>query len=98
MAKVPKNNDIKKARQEIQRRYDDEIKRKLYSQTFKKVANNDPRYGGIITNAAMLSMTSGPKRTHPVARGAWVLEVVFNDPPPPPHNDVPPVKEEENER
>lgn len=98
LAKVPKNNDINKARQEIQRRYDDEIKRKLYSQTFKRVANNDPRYGGIITNAAMLSMTSGPKRTHPVARGAWVLGVVFNDPPPPPPNDVPPLKEEENEK
>ena len=98
LAKVPKNNDINKARQEIQRRYDDEIKRKLYSQTFRRVANNDPRYGGIITNAAMLSMTSGPKRTHPVARGAWVLGVVFNDPPPPPPNDVPPLKEEENEK
>lgn len=98
LAKVPKNNDINKARQEIQRRYDDEIKRKLYSQTFKRLPNDDPRYGGIITNAAMLSMTSGPKRTHPVARGAWVLGVVFNDPPPPPPNDVPPLQEDENEK
>ena len=40
-------------------------------------------------------MTSGPKRTHPVARGAWVLGVVFNDPPPPPPNDVPPLQEDE---
>jgi hypothetical protein len=42
----------------------------------------------------MLSMTSGPKRTHPVARGAWIIEVIFNDPPEPPPNDVPPLAEE----
>jgi len=40
-------------------------------------------------------MTSGPKRTHPIARGAWVIEVIFNDPPPPPPNDVPPLNEEQ---
>ncbi|NCG26492.1 MAG: DUF1588 domain-containing protein [Verrucomicrobiales bacterium] len=98
LKKIPKNADPNKARQEIQRRYDDEIRKKLYSQTFQRVTTTDPRYGGIITNAAMLSMTSGPKRTHPVARGAWVLGVVFNDPPPPPPNDVPPLKEEENDK
>jgi hypothetical protein len=43
----------------------------------------------------MLSMTSGPKRTHPIARGAWVIEVIFNDPPPPPPNDVPPLNEDQ---
>ena len=42
----------------------------------------------------MLSMTSGPKRTHPIARGAWVIEVIFNDPPPPPPNNVPPLNED----
>ena len=45
------------------------------------VATTNPRYGGVITNAAVLSMTSGPLRTQPIARGAWVIEVVFNDPP-----------------
>jgi hypothetical protein len=39
-------------------------------------------------------MTSGPRRTHPIARGAWIIEVIFNDPPPPPPNDVPPLKED----
>jgi len=57
----------------------------------------DPRYGGIITNAAVLSMTSGPLRTQPIARGSWIIEVVFNDPPPPPPNNVPPLKEDNNE-
>jgi hypothetical protein len=41
-----------------------------------------------------MSMTSGPKRTHPVARGVWIIEVIFNDPPSPPPNDVPPLNEE----
>lgn len=67
----------------------------MRSQTFERVAASDPRYGGVITNAAMLSMTSGPKRTHPVARGAWIIEVIFNDPPPPPPNDVPSLNEEQ---
>jgi hypothetical protein len=58
------------------------------------VAITDVRYGGVITNAAMLSMTSGPTRTHPIARGAWVVEVIFNNPPDPPPNDVPPLNEE----
>ena len=52
------------------------------------------RYGGIITSAAMLSMNNGTHRTHPIARGAWIIEVIFNDPPPPPPNDVPPLNED----
>jgi len=44
----------------------------------------------------MLSMNSGPKRTHPIARGAWVIEVIFNDPPPPPPNDIPPLNEDDS--
>ena len=47
--------------------------------------------GGIITNAAVMTMTSGPERTQPVTRGAWVAGVVFNDPPEPPPADVPPL-------
>ena len=46
----------------------------------------------------MLSMTSGPKRTHPIARGAWIIEVILNDPPPPPPNGVPPLKDDGNSR
>ena len=52
----------------------------------------------MITNAATLIMTSGPKRTHPIARGAWIIEVIFNDPPPPPPNDVPPLNEDSFDR
>ena len=66
----------------------------MRSTDYKRVPVNDPRYGGIITNAAVMTMTSAPKRTQPISRGAWVIEVIFNDPPPPPPNDVPPLDEE----
>ncbi len=92
--KIPASTDVKKIQQDANRKFDDEIRAKLRSQTFERVDASDPRYGGVITNAAMLSMTSGPKRTHPIARGAWIIEVIFNDPPPPPPNDVPPLNED----
>lgn len=92
--KVPQNRDPQQLQQNEQRRFDEEILARMRAREFERVAVADPRYGGVITNAAMLSMTSGPKRTHPIARGAWVIEVILNDPPPPPPNDVPPLNEE----
>lgn len=91
---VPENRDPRRAQQDAQKNFDEDIRTQLRSQTFRRGASTDPRYGGVITNAAMLSMTSGPKRTHPIARGAWIIEVIFNDPPPPPPNDVPPLNED----
>ncbi len=91
---LPKPRDPRKVQEEINRRYDDEMRDRLRDGTFQRVAAKDPRYGGVITSAAMLSMTSGPRRTHPIARGAWIIEVIFNDPPPPPPNDVPPLNED----
>lgn len=91
---VPANRDPAQVQQQRNREFDDAIRAKLRDQVFRRVAVKDPRYGGIITNAAMLSMTSGPRRTHPIARGAWMIEVIFNDPPPPPPNDVPPLNED----
>ena len=95
LKKVPRNQDLKNARRDTVRRFDDEMRKKMRSPTFDRVAASDPRYGGVITNAAMLSMTSGPTRTHPIARGVWVIEVIFNDPPAPPPNDVPPLNEDD---
>ncbi|MCH7725412.1 MAG: DUF1588 domain-containing protein [Planctomycetes bacterium] len=94
LKQIPPSRDPAKAQQNAQKWFEDEIRNKMRSRTFERVAASDPRYGGVITNAAMLSMTSGPKRTHPIARGAWIIEVIFNDPPPPPPNDVPPLNEE----
>jgi hypothetical protein len=95
---VPQPQDAGKLQQEATRKYEGVIRNKMRSQTFERVPASDPRYGGVITNAAMLSMTSGPKRTHPIARGAWIIEVIFNDPPPPPPNDVPPLNEESSSK
>ncbi|MDA0590415.1 MAG: DUF1592 domain-containing protein [Planctomycetota bacterium] len=62
-------------------------------QLFKRVPLDDPRRGGVITNAAIMTMTSTPTRTQPITRGAWVNAVIFNDPPEPPPADVPPLPE-----
>ena len=94
LKRAPKPRDVNQHRADAQRRFEDELRNKMRSRAFKRVEIEDPRYGGVITNAAMLSMTSGPKRTHPVARGVWIIEVIFNDPPAPPPNDVPPLDEQ----
>ncbi len=96
LKQVPPNQDPAKVQQDTQRRFEDDLRAKLRSSLFERVTASDPRYGGIITNAAMLSMNSGPKRTHPIARGAWIIEVIFNDPPPPPPNDIPPLNEDDS--
>ena len=45
--------------------------------------------GGVITLAAVLTVTSNPDRTSPVKRGKWILENILGTPPPPPPPDVP---------
>jgi hypothetical protein len=67
--------------------------RDVQVQVFKRVPLDDPRRGGVITNAAVMTMTSTPTRTQPITRGAWVNAVVFNDPPEPPPADVPTLPE-----
>ncbi|MEM7392810.1 MAG: DUF1588 domain-containing protein, partial [Verrucomicrobiota bacterium] len=64
---------------------------------FERVALADRREGGVIMNKAVLAMTSGPDRTHPITRGAWLLTAIFNDPPEPPPADVPPLGEKPKE-
>ena len=93
LKKTPKPRDLKQHRADAQRRFDDQLRSKMRSRAFKRMPSTDERYGGIITNAAMLSMNNGTKRTHPIARGAWIIEVIFNNPPPPPPNDIPPLNE-----
>ncbi|MCB1278742.1 DUF1592 domain-containing protein [Prosthecobacter sp.] len=60
---------------------------------FKRTPVTDRRSGGVITNAAVMTMTSGPDRTKPITRGAWIASVIFNNPPKPPPADVPPLNE-----
>jgi hypothetical protein len=68
---------------------------------FHRVPVKDRRVGGVITSAAVMTMTSGPERTQPITRGAWMAGVIFNKPPEPPPADVPslgekPAEGEEN--
>ncbi|QDV40558.1 hypothetical protein Enr13x_03640 [Stieleria neptunia] len=60
---------------------------------FHRVPVSDRRSGGVITNAAVMTMTSGPDRTQPITRGAWIATAIFNNPPEPPPADVPPLGE-----
>ena len=62
---------------------------------FRRQPVSDKRQGGMITNAAVMTMTSGPSETKPITRGAWIAGVIFNDPPEPPPADVPPLGKEE---
>ena len=62
---------------------------------FKRQPVSDKRHGGVITNAAVMTMTSGPDETKPITRGAWIAGVIFNDPPEPPPADVPPLEPQE---
>ncbi|WDI42207.1 DUF1592 domain-containing protein [Bremerella sp. P1] len=64
---------------------------------FERVPITDRRNGGMITNAAIMTMTSGPQRTQPITRGAWIAAVIFNNPPKPPPADVPPLAEKPQE-
>jgi hypothetical protein len=60
---------------------------------FKRVPVNDRRQGGVITTAAVMTMTSSPVRTQPVTRGSWIASVIFNAPPDPPPANVPPLED-----
>jgi hypothetical protein len=58
-----------------------------------RVALDGRRRAGLLTQAAVLTTTSLPNRTSPVARGAWVLARLLCAPPPPPPPNVPPLPE-----
>ena len=71
--------------------------RDVQVQTFRRMPVTDPSRGGVITSAAVLTMTSTPSRTQPITRGTWINAVIFNDPPEPPPADVPPLDESNEE-
>lgn len=47
--------------------------------------------GGLLTTAAVLTMTSTGVDSNPLKRGVWLLERMLHDPPPPPPPNVPQV-------
>lgn len=59
---------------------------------FRKVPiQENMNRGGIMTNAAVLTMNSTGVDSHPLKRGIWLLEHILHDPPPPPPPNVPEV-------
>jgi hypothetical protein len=61
---------------------------------FRRVSLAGTPRGGILTQAAVLSVTSNPTRTSPVKRGKWILENILGTPPPPPPPGVEELKED----
>jgi hypothetical protein len=52
----------------------------------------DDRRGGLLTQAAILSLTSDGTRHRPVHRGVWISETILGKSPPPPPANVDPVE------
>jgi hypothetical protein len=65
------------------------------AQEFQRRELASRREGGVMTAAAILTMTSQPLRTNPIRRGAWVATVIFNKPPPPPPDVVPEIEQDD---
>ena len=60
---------------------------------FRRVSlPQDGRRGGLLTQAATLSLTSDGTRHRPVHRGKWVLEAIFGRSPPPPPANIDPIE------
>ncbi|MCP4812285.1 MAG: DUF1588 domain-containing protein, partial [Planctomycetaceae bacterium] len=75
--------------------YGDKVEGKLggpVSMQFSRQPVTDRRQGGMITTAAVMTMTSSPNETKPITRGAWLATVIFNAPPDPPPANVPPLQ------
>lgn len=49
--------------------------------------------GGVLTQGAVLIVTSNPTRTSPVKRGVFLLDNILGTPPPPPPPDLPPLED-----
>ncbi len=61
---------------------------------FRRVTFETDQRGGVLGQAAVLTVTSYPTRTSPVIRGKYVLEAILGAPPPDPPADVPALQEE----
>jgi len=60
---------------------------------FQRVSLKGTGRAGVLTQGAILTLTSNPTRTSPVKRGKYVLENILGTPPPPAPPDVPELKE-----
>ena len=64
----------------------------VYGSQFRRVSLADTPRRGVLGQGSVLTVTSLPTRTSPVARGKWVLENILGTPPPNPPANVPPLK------
>ncbi len=58
---------------------------------FHRVALTDPRRGGLLGQASVLTVSANGIDTSPVVRGVWMLENFLGSPPSPPPPDVQPL-------
>lgn len=58
---------------------------------FQRVDFEDPRRGGLLGQASILTVTANGVDTSPVLRGVWLLERLLGTPPSPPPPDVEPL-------
>jgi len=67
-------------------------KPEINSDKFERVSlPADSKRGGLLTQAAILSLTSDGMRQRPVHRGVWLSEAIFGKTPPPPPANVEPI-------
>ena len=65
----------------------------LTGSTMRRVQLPDKSpYGGLLTQAAILKITSNGTATSPVVRGAWIMDRLIGQPPPKPPASVPAVE------
>jgi len=62
---------------------------------FQRVELDGEQRSGIVTQGAVLSISSYATRTSPVLRGKWVLDTLLGAAPPPPPDDIPPLIEKD---
>jgi hypothetical protein len=59
----------------------------------RRVTLQTDRRGGVLSQGAVLTVSSYPTRTSPVIRGKYVLQNILGTPPEPPPGDIPPLEE-----
>lgn len=71
----------------------------VYGNEFRKVSLTDEHTrGGLLTQAASMTITTDGMITSPIYRGKWVLEKLLDMPPPPAPANVPPLDDAPEER
>jgi len=68
----------------------------VYGSAFRRITLTDDARMGLLGKGSVLTITSLPNRTSPVARGKWVLENILGTPPPPPPPNVPALQEDKD--